>query len=45
MFKFFKTIMDNLNKSPVERYLAQSSDRYDLEERLKKLAYGKARLF
>ena len=44
MSKWFKDFIKSINMSPAERYLAQATDRYDLEQRLKKLQYGKVDL-
>jgi hypothetical protein len=43
--KWFKGWVKQLSMSPSERYLAQATDRYDLEYRLKTLQRGKADLF
>jgi hypothetical protein len=42
---WFKDLYKGITMSATERYLAQAKDRYDLEQRQKDIAYGKARLF
>jgi hypothetical protein len=45
MSKWFKDLIRMINMTPTERYLAQATDRYDLEQRQKNLALGKVNLF
>jgi len=42
---WFKDFIKMINMSATERYLAEATDRYDLEERQKNLQFGKAKLF
>lgn len=39
MIKLFKTLMKRMSQDPVERYLAESEDLVDLENRIKSLRY------
>lgn len=45
MSKWFKEWFRCINMTSTERYLAQATDRYDLEQRQKNLALGKVNLF
>jgi len=45
MSKWFKDWIRMINMTPTERYLSQATDRYDLEQRQKNLAFGKVNLF
>lgn len=39
MIKLFKTLMKKMSQDPVERYLAESEDLVDLENRMKTLRH------
>ena len=45
MSKWLREIIKSWGMSPAEKYLAQATDRYDLEQRQKNLALGKVNLF
>lgn len=45
MSNWWKDFVKRLKMSPAERYLAQAENRYDLEQRMKDLRLGNARLF